>query len=284
MANRAALSIASLLFSWTATCPNAGAARAIEWELLEPGLEIASALAPQRAVDGDSRVHALRIDPAIFDLQILNASAQAGGAARTARQWTGEAGVVAATNAGMFQADYSTSVSLMKSRHHVNNSRLSKHNAVLAFDPRDAGVPRVQIIDRTCQDFPGLRSRYNGLLQSIRMISCKRQNVWREQEKRWSTALVATDRSGRILLIHVRSPYSTHDLIDNLLAMPLDLTRAMYLEGGPQAQLYVKAGGREVELVGSRGSLGVGGNVLALPIPNALAVRRRATPRASAFE
>jgi hypothetical protein len=54
----------------------------------------------------------------------------------------------------------------------------------------------------------------------------------------------------------------------------------MYVEGGPEAQLFVAkggSGGRDLELVGSRGtSLFDGGdNVQAWPVPNVLGVVRR---------
>src|SRR5206468_3610842 len=89
------------------------------------------------------------------------------------------------------------------------------------------------------------------LVQSIRMISCNGENVWSRQERRWSTAAIGMDALGRILFLHVRSPYSTHDLIDILKALPLGLTRAMYAEGGPEAQLFVSSGAEEHEWVGS---------------------------------
>jgi hypothetical protein len=254
----------------------ADAARAVDWQVLEPGLELATPVAPHPAAEGDSQIWLLRLDPQRFDLQLLNSSARTDGARRSARGWAEEGSFVAVTNAGMYQADYRTSLSLMQRRDHVNNPRLTKDRTVLAFDPLDGGVPSAQIIDRSCQDFDALRPRYAGLVQSIRMISCRRENVWRQQEQRWSISSIAMDDAGRLVLIHARSPFSTHDLIENLLELPLGLTRAMYLEGGAQAQLYVHAGGREIERVGSRGSRGLGGNMMALPIPNALAVRRRA--------
>jgi hypothetical protein len=55
------------------------------------------------------------------------------------------------------------------------------------------------------------------------------------------------------------------------------LREAMYVEGGPEAQLYVNAGGRELEFVGSHGSSFAGiENTQPLPIPNVLGVRRLA--------
>jgi len=250
------------------------------WQVLEPGLEFAEIRLPQKSTSGDSTARIVRADPAVFGLRLLNASARSDGAARTARDWARSGDLVAVTNAAMYQADGRTSVSLMRAPGHVNNAHLSRDRAVLAFDPLDSGLPPIQIIDRSCQDFAAVGRRYGSLVQSIRMISCKRDNVWSQQPSAWSTAAIATDAGGKVLLIHVRSPYSTHDLIANLLALPLAIQRAMYLEGGPPAQLYLRAGGREIEVVGSRGSAGLGGNRSAIPIPNALGLYRLADPDA----
>jgi hypothetical protein len=267
-----------LLLAAAAVLPRAMAADApaIAWELLEPGLELGTAASPISSAAGDSRIRILRIDPARFELLLLNSSASPDGARHTAREWARRNGLVAAINASLYQTDHRTSVSLMKSRTHTNNPRLSRHNAVLLFDRLDPSVPPVQIVDRTCRNLADVQGHYGSMVQSIRMVSCTRANVWSQQpEKKWSTAALGIDQDGKLLLIHVRSPLSTHDLIDGLLSLPLGLREAMYLEGGPEAQLYVNAGGRELEWVGSHGSSFAGiENTYALPIPNAVGVRR----------
>ncbi len=267
-----------LLAAAAAGAMGLGAAPAgAQWETLEPGLELAMLPAPQPSASGDSTVRVLRIDPVRFELKLFNASAEPSGGARTAREWAKRHGLAAAINASMYQTDYRSSVSLMQTRTHVNNRWVSKDNTVLAFDRLDDGVPAVQIIDRTCQDFAALRPRYGTLVQSIRMIGCDGRNVWTQRPEKWSTTAIGTDGQGRVLFMHVRSPYSTHDLIDILLALPLDLRRAMYVEGGPEAQLYIDSGGQEHEFVGSHGTGFVvsEGNSSALPIPNVIGIARR---------
>jgi hypothetical protein len=255
----------------------------VTWEQLEPGLEFGSAPAPIPSPVGDSLIRILRIDPSRFDLQLLNSSASPDGAPLTAKEWSQRYDLVAAINASLYQTDERTSTSLMKSRTHTNNPRLSRHNAVLLFDRLDDGVPPVQIVDRTCRDLAAVQDRYGSMVQSIRMISCTRANVWSQQpQKRWSAAAIGIDQRGRLLFIHMRSPLSTHDLIDSLLGLPLGLREAMYVEGGPEAQLYVHAGGRELQFVGSRGSSFAGiENTQALPIPNVVGVRRMDARRQS---
>ena len=286
------LALAVLAAAWTCLVPAAGppAARpqagaapsqaqapAATWTSLEPGLDLGELEAPRKAAVGDSVIRLLRIDPARFEFRLLNASAPGQGGSLTAREWVRHNGLVAAINAGMYQADHSTGVSLQRSRDHTNNPRLSKDKAVLAFDPLDDGLPPVQIIDRECQDFDALKGRYAALVQNIRMISCTGKNVWSQQPARWSTAALATDARGRILFIHVRSPYSVHDLIDNLMTLPLDLKSAMYLEGGTEAQLYIKSGERQFEFLGSHGTLSRddGDAPRARPIPNVIGIARR---------
>jgi hypothetical protein len=248
------------------------------WLALEPGLDLGEFPAPHSSDRGDSIVRVLRADPARFNLRLLNASAPDQGRALTAREWCVRNGLVAAINASMYQGDHRTSVSLMRTATHVNNPRLSKDRALLAFDRLDALVPPVAIIDRDCDDLDTLRGKYGTLVQSIRMISCRGANVWAQQPRRWSAAAIGRDAQGRVLFIHARSPYSTHDLIDILLELPLGVQRALYVEGGPEAQLYVNSGGREREWIGSfeSGFNEDDDNHRAWPVPNVIGIARRA--------
>lgn len=250
------------------------------WRRLETGLELGEFRAPSPADAGDSMVRVLRIDPAYFDLRLMNASNSTERRPLTAAEWARRHDLVAAINPSMYQEDHSRSVSLMLTSSHVNNSFLSKDRAVLAFDRLDDTVPRVQIIDRDCQDFDALRQHYGTLVQSIRMVSCDGRNVWTLQPRKWSTAAIGIDRQGRILFIHVRSPYSTHDLIEILQELPFDLHNAMYTEGGPEAQLFVRSGGQELQFVGSFGTDPDAGDrdATAWPVPNVVGVVRRANP------
>jgi hypothetical protein len=178
----------------------------------------------------------------------------------------------------MYQEDHKTSVSLMRTRTHVNNPRLrEKDKSILAFDRLSSGVPEVKIIDRECEDFKIWKYKYGSLVQSIRMISCKGKNVWRQQPRKYSTVAIGMDKADRVLFIHVGSPYSTHDLINILQNLPLEIDRAMYTEGGPQAQLYIKSGAHEYEFIGhSEIDLGAKPNSLfSWPIPNAIGVAPR---------
>jgi hypothetical protein len=254
----------------------APAPHAPAWQALEPGLDYVLLDGPPADGVGDGKIAVLRIDPARFELRLANASAPSEGALLTARAWAYRTGASAAINASMYQEDYRTSVSLMRTRDHVNQRRVSKDKAVLAFDPLVSGVPPVRIVDRDCEDLVDAEHRYGTLVQSIRMISCERRNVWAPSERRFSTAAIGVDTKGRVLFIHARTPWPVHDLVKALLALPIELAQAMYVEGGPEAQLFARAGGREVERVGLFERAPRAPEVQAWPVPNVIvAVRKK---------
>lgn len=249
-----------------------------EWQKLADGLHLGIFDSPQTAEIGDSKIRILRIDPEHYELKLLNASVSKKSRPLTAKQWCREHGLVAAINASMFQEDFRTSVSFMRTRTHVNNPRIrEKDMTILAFDRLSPGVPRVKIIDRQCEDFKLWKNKYGSLVQSIRMISCKGKNVWRQRPKKYSTVAVGTDTADRVLFIHVGSAYSTHDLINILKQLPIQIARAMYTEGGSQAQLYINNGAHEYEFVGHN-EINLSNNAKSLfswPIPNAIGIHPR---------
>ncbi|WP_242392715.1 phosphodiester glycosidase family protein [Anaeromyxobacter oryzisoli] len=250
---------------------------ALAWQALEPGLDLGLFDGPAGA-PGDGKIAVVRIDPRRYRVVLLGASMPGEGALRTAREWAARHGAAAAINAAMYQADYRTSVSLMRTRDHVNQPRVSKDRAVLALDPLEAALPPARIVDLDCEELRTVAPRYGTLIQSIRMVSCARKNVWAPSARRTSAAAIGIDGKGRLLFIHARSAWPVHDLVDALLALPLDLRQAMYVEGGPEAQLYVRGGGREVERVGAFESSPAAAASDGWPIPNVVAAIPRGPP------
>jgi uncharacterized protein YigE (DUF2233 family) len=220
------------------------------WKDLDPGLAMAQFDGAAQEQGIHYRITVLRIDPAGFTLKLLCAK-EYDRQRYTTREWSRQHGLIAAVNAGMYQQDGLTHVGFMKNFKHLNNRRVSKDNAILAFNPITSDLPEVQLIDRECQDFQSLSSKYQTLIQGIRMISCDRRNVWSPQSDRWSTAAIGMDENGRVLFLFGQTPLSVHDFINILLSLPLGIKNAMYLEGGPQASLYVSVNGVEVEKTGN---------------------------------
>lgn len=249
------------------------------WQSLAAGMDLGTFSASQRSKSSDSRLTVLRIDPDRWSLEFAGLSLTGEANGQTARQWSKTHGFTAAINAGMFASDYKTHVGYLRFRKHVNNDNVNNYQSVAAFDPGRDGLPRFRLFDL---DSPGVSLQtilkdYASAVQNLRLIKRPGENRWRRQEKRWIEAALGEDASGRMLFIFCRSPYSMHDFNNELLKLGIGLVAAQHLEGGAQAQLYVNAGGVEVELSGSHGSSfhEEHGISFAWPIPNVLGVRPR---------
>ena len=245
------------------------------WKTVAPGVEVGRL--PSKA--GGPLVTVVRVDPRQNAFRLLSARLEGLSEPLTAPQWAERAGVMGVINAGMFQGDGLTPVAYARSGERVVNGRWNKDNAVFVAEPSDPARPAARILDRTCDDVPGASAPYGVVVQNIRMLDCEGRNVWAQQARRWSTACVGADAEGRILFVHVRAPFSTHDLIEVLRALPLRLTRLMYVEGGPEASLYLKVGGETV--VAEMGSFETGffesdDNQKFWPLPNVLGFAPRA--------
>jgi uncharacterized protein YigE (DUF2233 family) len=245
------------------------------WKEADEGLLVAEFESSPKSENGAFSITAIKIDPKNYAFKLLCAT-ENGKEKHTAKEWSEKHQLMVAVNAGMFQEDGLTSVGYMRNFKHVNNARLSKANSILAFNPVQEETPEIQLIDRECQDFNTLRQKYYSFVQSIRMISCEQQNVWAQQNAKWSTLAVGMDTDGNILFLFSRTPHSVHDLIEILLSLPLSLKTAMYLEGGPQASLYLSTPKMTLDRNGVwEGFEESGPFQFSLPIPNVIGVVKK---------
>lgn len=266
----------SVLLLLPLVLPAASMSQTNAWRELDEGLYTADFDAPHKSEAGDSKITAVKIDPTFYAFQLLCAS-ELGRQRLKVKDWCEKYSLIAAVNAGMFQQDGFRSVGYMKNHDRTINSRVSRENTILAFNRSEPDLPEIQIIDRECQDFENLKRYYATMVQSIRMISCDQENVWSQQPGKWSTVAIAEDQSGKILLLFTRTPSTVHDFIENLLALPLDIRTAMYLEGGPQASLYLSTPKGHIERYGMwEGAIEDSGSFqFALPIPNVIGITKK---------
>jgi hypothetical protein len=261
---------------WGALWGTGSQAQEGRFQEVAPGVELATLQAPQRSPTGDSRLTVVRVDVAKRPLRFYGVGALGLSEGLTADQWSLRYGLLAVINAGMFETDYRTPTGYAKVADRELNPRWKgKYQSLLVMDPKDPTLPQARLLDPECDgDVRQVAARYRVALQSLRMIDCKGKNRWSPQPRQWSIAALASDSRGRLLFIHSRSPYSVHDFNEVLLKLGLGISRAMYLEGGPEASLRVVTPGGVVDRIGSyeTGFFESDDNTRYWALPNVLAV------------
>jgi hypothetical protein len=252
---------------------------ASDWKTVAPGMDYKYIAARTPSAVGDSRIFILRVDPNLWQLEAFGISQTGESTGHSARDWSQQHKFSAAINAGMFATDFKTHLGYMGSAAHVNNSHPNAYQSVAAFDPRDSHSPPFRIFDL---DTPGLhfaeiQKNYASALQNLRLIKKPGSNQWSQQDRQWNEAALGEDDTGRILFIYSRSPFSMHDLNNELLAAGIGILAAQHLEGGPEAQLYLHVGSLEMEMYGSYETSfrENDSNSAAWPVPNILGLRAR---------
>jgi len=256
---------------------NAGSAPT--WQVLAPGMELTFVSIHRVKAIENGRITVLRIDLHFWELQAIGASSTGGGTSHTAREWCDAQELTAAINAGMFKTDGKTHVGLMRFREHTNNGEVNKYQSVAAFDPRDPHLAPFHIFDLDSPQVTvqSILKDYDSAVQNLRLIKHPGSNQWSQQSKMWSEAALAEDGAGRVLFIFSRTPLSMHDLNEELLAAGIGIVTAQHLEGGPEAQLYVRVGSFKIEQFGSYETSfrENDSNSAPWPVPNVLGVRPR---------
>jgi len=149
--------------------------------------------------------------------------------------------------------DLLKSTGYMRNYKYLNNPYINPaYGAFLCFNPVDASLPEVQIVDRRLQkDWRSVIKRYNTVVQNYRMISKGKKVGWPQRGEIYGSAAIGMDKDNHVLFILSRSPFSTHDLIHILLSLPIHIKSAMYVEGGPEATLHIRIGHKASSFVGT---------------------------------
>ena len=225
------------------------AAPVFDWKPISPGAEYRTFVFEPKS-ESSGVVHVVRIDLGKAQLA-FGLRSKAGGEARTTAQWAKEQRLSVAINAGMFATDHSSNVGRLVDGDHVNQAAFNHYQSVLVFGPKKPGLPRAQLVDL---DEPGAKeliAQYGSAAQNLRLIKSPGLNQWKKNDRAWSEAAIAEDKQGRLLFLFSREGHEMAKWNEWVLALPLQVVKAMHVEGGPEASLSVHCGGVDLDLAGS---------------------------------
>lgn len=226
----------------------------VKWRKIDDGMYFASIDSPKKSRVSDNKISVLKVDPSVYRVE-LHCSTEYDTIFRTAEEWCSYKSLTAAVNAGMFRLnDYKTGMGFVKNFSHTNNGDFrGVYKALAAFNRKSNSVQEFNIYDLENESWSELQNNYYSFLQSIRMIDSKRKLSSWKRKRRLSCSMVtlAVDGSGNPLVLFTRSPHTLDEFSNIMLMLPLDIQRAMYLEGGPQTSLFVSGKDTTIAKVGS---------------------------------
>lgn len=252
----------------------------VRWRLLEPGLEFARVDAPSPRRTAAGPLFVLRVASDRFEVKLLSASLLGLKANPPAHQWATDHGVTVVVNAGMYQKDHASSVGYFRVGKRMNNRhRHRQHKSLLVSGPRKPGLPPVALLDADCDDLWKKAEDYDNVVQGIRMLSCKGNNVWKPGGRAYQQVAVGTDGKGRLLFVYRRAPATSHQFVEQVRSAGLGIRRMMYLEGGAEVSLFIRSAKAEIRLGGMKNLLTElwdnGSEATYLPLPNVIAIKSR---------
>ena len=264
---------ALLLLCATQGCGGARNTHRVGWEPLRPGLDFAEVTLPGDPTQESWRIQVLRVDPRLFEVRLLSASAYPGRRGRTVPEWASQTGALAAINASMYMTDGVTSVALMRSGGHVNNPSLGRGMVVLLADPVDSTMPGARMVEMDDPAFEALLPRFRTAVQDLRIIASRPRPhvVWKGSPQKWSQAALGEDDQGRILLVFSRAPHNPSDLGRGLLELPLGIRVLAHAEGSDEASLTIRVSSLRKTWSGGQSSE-VDADQEAQAVPNVIAV------------
>ena len=227
-------------------------------EVRGPGVVVERIEASERQPlpHGDGMLTLVRVDMRRYRLRFLTEERH--GNRRTAPQWAQDHDLAGVTNAGMFLPSGRSVGHMVQDGDVVSARTVSRYRGLLGFEPRrGVQAPRLAVgggprgrasCADTLDEFEG---RYRNVLQAYSLLDCQGRSVGWPNRMRYSVAGMGVDAQGRAVFFHSRTPFEMRAVSRMLSDDALGLRGMIYLEGGPEASLYVDAEGERVEEIGS---------------------------------
>ena len=199
---------------------------------------------------GDGVITLVRFDMHRYAPLLLTASTR-DGVAHTLPRWAAREHLVGGINLAMYEPDGRPTSLVVQDGVELSPDD-ARFGGFFAFGPTQPSDTEFILTGRDCQggDLTALRARFRNVVANYRMLNCAGAPIAWVDEHRYSSAAFGVDREGRLVLIHAATPYLMRDLARVLAEPALGLVQVDYVEGGPEATLFVDDGVTQMTLIG----------------------------------
>lgn len=212
------------------------------WRTLRPGFEFATMRGAPFCRQGSPDIALLRIDPAQTVVRVHHYSLEAVDAPPGIVEWQRLTGAHAVFNAGQFYPDWSYMGMLVSNGHVVSKREHPEFKAALVASPV-SGPAAARVLDLEAEPLDRSASRWRDIAQSFMLFDSTGRIRVRESDRVANRTAVGQDRHGWLVVITTEGGYTLRDFARLIQRAPIQLTRAMSMDGGSEAQLCVDAGG-----------------------------------------
>jgi hypothetical protein len=261
----AALLVAALVFARGRT--------GLHWKALRPGLEFATLSGDPYCRRGSSRIALLRLDPARVRVRAHHFGLAPEQRPLDAVGWQRVTHADAVFNAGQFFPDWSYMGVLVCGGNVVSGRLHPTFKAALVAGPIEGGSA-AHVLDLEHEPLSLDPMRWREVAQSFMLFDHNGRIRVRHSDRVANRTAVGEDHHGRLVVFTTEGGYALDDLARLIRDSPLQISHAMSMDGGSEAQLCVDTGGFRYATIGGRtpGSAASDAPSAEVPLPAVISV------------
>jgi hypothetical protein len=234
LAALAAVVVAALILLRGASAPH--------WRTLRPGLEFATLRGGPYCRRGSNAIALLRLDPARVRIRVHHYAREPARRPPNIVEWQRMTGALAVFNAGQYFPDFSYMGVLVCAGDVVSSRVHPSFKAALVAAPLD-GTGAAHVLDLELEPLDLDSLRWREVAQSFMLFDRSGRIRVRQSDHVANRTAVGEDRHGRLVVITTEGGYTIGDFARLIQKSPLQLSHAMSMDGGYEAELCVNAAG-----------------------------------------
>lgn len=214
----------------------------MHWREVAPGLEFATLRGEPWCRRGSAAIAVLRLDPERVRLRVHHWSQTGAERPLDVVEWQQHTHAVAVFNAGQFYPDLRYMGLLASGGRWLSRQAHPGYQAVLVADRRSRGGGGARVLDLPDPERARDSLAWREVAQSYMLFDSTGALRVRRSERIANRTVVAEDRHRRILVLVSEGSYTLADFAFVLQNSSLQLSHAMSMDGGREAELVVSRG------------------------------------------